>query len=221
MQESMDMSAGAGPIQYDRLIGCPTCDAVYAARVPVAGQKAVCARCHTVLISNKRHAGIRILALSLAVLILVLAAAFFPFLSISAGGIGNNVSLLGVATSFRSGLLVLVSVTSVLFIVGLPALRMALLIYVIAPLEVERKPLPHARRAFALAQELKPWAMTEIFAIGCAVALVKVSGLARLEFGPAFWMFMALSIAVVFCERYLCAWSIWAALEGNSAEPRA
>ena len=127
-------------------------------------------------------------------------------------------SLLGIATSFRSGLLVLVSVTTVLFIVGLPALRMALLIYVIAPIERNRPPLPHARRAFALAQGLKPWTMTEIFAIGCAVALVKVSGLARLEFGPAFWMFMALSIAVIFSDRYLCAWSIWSALERSEDE---
>ncbi len=212
------MSAGLSPMLHQDLIGCPKCDAVYAVRIPELGQKATCARCHTVLISNKYEAGVRTLALAFAVLVLVLAAAFFPFLSINAAGIGNSVSLLGVATSFRSGVLVLVSVTSVLFIVGLPAVRMALLIYVIVPIELQRQPWPFAHRAFAVAQRLKPWAMTEIFAIGCAVALVKVSGLARLEFGPAFWMFIALSVTVVFCERYLCTWSIWNALERDGAQ---
>ena len=195
------------------LIGCPQCDAVYVVRRPDAGQDATCGRCGTVLISHREKAGLRILALSVAVFILVLAAAFFPFLSINASGLGNNVSLLDVATSFRSGILVLVSVATVMLIVALPALRVALLIYVIAPLEFGRPPLRHARAAFRFAQELKPWAMTEIFSIGCAVALVKVSALARLEFGPAFWMFVVLSVIVVISDRYLCNWSIWQAIE--------
>ncbi|WP_425074111.1 paraquat-inducible protein A [Sagittula sp. S175] len=200
------------------LIGCPMCDEVYAARLPEGGDRAVCDRCGTVLISTREGAGLQILALSIAVLVLVVAASFHPFLSINAAGLGNNVSLLDVATSFRSGLLVLVSVATVLLIVGIPALRVALLIYVIGPLEFGRPPAPHARGAFRIAQELKPWAMTEVFSIGCAVALVKVSDLARLDFGPAFWMFAVLSVIVVISDRFLCSWSIWHAIETGSLE---
>lgn len=199
------------------LIGCPNCDEVYLARMPEAGGRAVCDHCSTVLISNREGAGLRILALSLAVLVLVVAATFHPFLSINASGLGNNVSLLDVATSFRSGLLVLVSVATVMLIVLVPAIRVTLLIYVIAPLELGRRPAPHARGAFRVALELKPWAMTEVFSIGCAVALVKVSGLARLEFGPAFWMFLALSVIIIASDRYLCNWSIWQAIEDAEA----
>ena len=202
------------------LIGCPNCDAVYTVAVPQGKEKAVCERCGTVLISNRDGAGLRILALSIAVLILVIAASFHPFLSINAAGLGNKVSLLDVATSFRSGLLVLVSVATVMLIVGIPAIRVGLLIYVIAPLELNRPPARHARGAFRLAQELKPWSMTEIFSIGCAVALVKVSDLAQLHFGPAFWMFVALSVIVVMSDRYLCSWSIWQAIEDNDREGR-
>ena len=36
-----------------------------------------------------------------------------------------------------------------------------------------------------------PWSMAEIFVIGVAVALVKVSGLASVTLGPAFWSFVA------------------------------
>lgn len=207
---------GHDPQDTSGLIGCPMCDAVYAARLPEHGARAVCERCGTVLIATREGAGLRILALSIAVLVLVIAASFHPFLSINAAGLGNKVSLLDVATSFRSGLLVLVSVVTILLIVGLPALRVALLIYVIAPLEMGRAPARHAREAFRLAQALKPWAMTEVFTIGCAVALVKVSDLATLHFGPAFWMFVALSGIVVVSDRFLCSWSIWTALEDAS-----
>jgi paraquat-inducible protein A len=195
------------------LIGCPNCDEVYTVQRPSAGRRAVCGRCGTVLISHRKDAGLRILALSFAVLVLVIAATFFPFLSINASGFGNKVSLLDVATSFRSGLLVLVSLTTVMLIVALPAVRVGLLIYVIGPMEFGMRPGRHARGAFRLAQELKPWSMTEVFSIGCAVALVKISDLARLEFGAAFWMFVALSMIIVISDRYLCNWSIWQAIE--------
>lgn len=195
------------------LIGCPVCDELHRVRVPGARQRAVCRCCGTILIATREAAGLRILALSIAVAVLVIAATVFPFLSINAAGLGNRVSLLDVATSFRSGLLVLVSVATVLLIVLVPLMRVALLIYVIAPLELGRAPLRHARTAFRMAQELKPWAMTEVFSIGCAVALVKVADLARLEFGPAFWMFVVLSVLVVVSDRFLCSWSIWSALE--------
>ena len=198
------------------LIGCSNCDEVYTAAMPANREQAVCGRCGTVLISNRDGAGLRILALSIAVLVLVVAASFHPFLSINAAGLGNKVSLLDVATSFRSGLLVLVSVATVMLIVGIPALRVGLLIYVIGPLEIGRPPARHARGAFRIAQELKPWSMTEVFSIGCAVALVKVSDLAQLHFGPAFWMFVALSVIVVVSDRYLCSWSIWQAIEDGT-----
>jgi len=206
-------AAAAGPQPAEGLIACPTCDALYAERVPEHGARAVCARCHTVLIAPRPEAGLRIVALTLAVNILVTAAVFFPFLEIHAQGLGNSASLLDVATSFRSGLLVFVSVATVASIVLIPLLRTLLILYVLGPMVLNQPPRRHARGAFRLSQALRPWAMTEIFAIGCAVALVKVAGLAQLEFGPAFWMFTLLVVIVVINDTYMCTWSVWKALE--------
>jgi paraquat-inducible protein A len=195
------------------LIACPGCDALYVARMPDETDKAVCSRCHRVLIAPRKDAGLRIIALTLAITILVTAAVFFPFLQIEAAGLGNRASLLDVATSFRSGALVLVSVATIAVIVLVPLLRTLLLLYVLVPLAAGRPPARHARGAFRLSQEMKPWAMTEIFAIGCAVALVKVSDLAQLEFGPAFWMFAVLVVIVIANDIYMCSWSIWKSIE--------
>ncbi|WP_428926267.1 paraquat-inducible protein A [Marinibacterium sp. SX1] len=195
------------------LIACPSCDALYREQIPPKGGRAVCARCSTVLIRPRAHAGLRIIALTLAINILVTAAVFFPFLEIHAAGLGNRTSLLDIATSFRSGILVLVSVATISMIVLIPLLRTVLLLYVLVPVVYDRPPARHARTAFRLAQEVKPWAMTEIFAIGCAVALVKISDMARLDFGPAFWMFSALVVIVVVNDAYMCTWSVWKSLE--------
>ena len=198
------------------LIGCPACDAVWDVQEPAQQERAVCGRCGTVLITNLRGAGRRIVAMSLAVFVLVIAATVLPFLSIEATGLGNAVSLVQIATSFQSGPLVFLSVLSLLFIVGVPALRVALLVYVIGPMTLGRGPAAGARPAFRLAQALQPWSMTEIFAIGCAVALVKVADLARLEFGPAFWMFSLVAVIVVIADRYMCDWAVWKAIEART-----
>ncbi|MAC78869.1 MAG: paraquat-inducible membrane protein A [Rhodobacteraceae bacterium] len=195
------------------LIACPSCDALYREQVPPKGGRAVCSRCGTVLIRPRANAGLRIIALTISVNILVTAAVFFPFLEIHAAGVGNKASILDIATSFRSGILVLVSVATVSMIVLIPLLRTLLLLYVLVPIVFDRPPAARARDAFRLSQRIKPWSMTEIFAIGCAVALVKISALARLDFGPAFWMFAVLVVIVVVNDAYMCTWSVWKSLE--------
>lgn len=195
------------------LIACPSCDALYRERVPPKGGRAVCSRCGTVLIRPRANAGLRIIALTLAINILVTAAVFFPFLEIHTAGLGNKASILDIATSFRSGILVLVSVATISMIVLVPLMRTVLLLYVLVPIVADRPPARHARTAFRLSQRMKPWSMTEIFAIGCAVAVVKISSLATLDFGPAFWMFAVLVVIVVINDSYMCTWSVWKSLE--------
>ena len=195
------------------LIVCPHCDALYTLRKPEKGEVAACARCHTVLAAPRAKAGLQIVALALTTLILMAGAATFPFLKIEVGGVGNSVSVLDAAFVFSNGLLVFLVVATIALILAIPALRAVLMIYTIAPLMADRPPWPGARPAFRLAQSLKPWAMAEVFAIGCAVSLVKITDLARVDFGPAFWMFAALVVLVVIQQKFMCNWSVWNALD--------
>ncbi|SNR77032.1 paraquat-inducible protein A [Puniceibacterium sediminis] len=207
-----------GGIPLESLIACPQCDALYVAHMPAVGERAVCERCHTVLIAPKRKAGLKIIALTSAVIILVAAALFFPFLTIRAAGFGNEASILDSASSFESGPMVLLALAVAAMIVVIPLIRTLLILYVLIPVVADRPPYAHAKHAFRLTQELKPWAMAEIFAIGCAVALVKVADLAHIGFGPAFWMFAVLVVIVIFNDNYMCTWSVWKSLELDQKE---
>ncbi|PIL19891.1 hypothetical protein P775_12495 [Puniceibacterium antarcticum] len=217
-QATLAPGGALGGMPLDSLMACPQCDALYVAEMPAVGERAICARCHTVLIAPKRKAGFKIIALTLAVIILVVAALFFPFLTISAAGFGNNASILDSASSFQSGPMVFLSLAVAGMIVVIPLIRTLLILYVLIPIVGDRPPYAHAKRAFRLTQELKPWAMAEIFAIGCAVALVKVADLAHIGFGPAFWMFAVLVIIVLINDNYLCTWSVWKSLELDQRE---
>jgi paraquat-inducible protein A len=200
-------------LPLDDLIVCPTCDAAYQLQKPKHGERAVCQRCHRVLVAPRRNAGLYIIAVALAVLFLVVGAAVFPFLTIDAAGNKNAVSILDAALAFTDGFLILLSLATAGLIIFIPLMRALLTLYVLVPVVFDRPPARHSMRAFRLSEALKPWSMAEIFAIGCAVALVKITDLANVSFGPAFWMFGILVVLVIAQDSFMCKWSVWNALE--------
>ncbi|MBJ3761163.1 paraquat-inducible protein A [Maribius pontilimi] len=198
------------------LIACPQCDALYHAFEPGPGERLLCRRCHHVLIAPRTGAFIRTIALAITIMVLMLGATFFPFLRINTSGLSNAASVFDAALAFLDGgWMIALSFAVASLIVLIPVLRAMLVVYTLAPLAMGRAPLPGARTAFRWSEDLRPWSMAEIFVIGVAVALVKVSDLAKVEYGPAFWMFAALVIVIVLQEGLMCRWTIWKALETN------
>lgn len=193
-------------------MACPKCDFVYSVPEVTSNERAYCHRCHTVLIAPRRKAGKQIIALAASVLILIAGATVYPFLSISVGGQTHSASILETAFAF-SGALTALAVAVLMFIVIIPAVRLVLLIYVLLPVIRDLAPARYAKPAFRMAEALTPWAMAEIFALGCAVALVKLADLADVAFGPAAWMFAAMVLLVVFAENLMCRYSIWRSLD--------
>ena len=200
-----------GPLEG--LIVCPVCDATYQLQRPRNGERAVCGRCHYVLIAPRAKAGMQMIAVAIAVVVLTIAASVFPFLEISAGGRSNAVSILDAALTFTEGPMLVLALSTAAFIIFVPMLRMLLTLYVLVPVVLDRPPARHAIRAFRVSEAMRPWSMAEIFALGCAVALVKVADLASVSFGPAFWMFGFLAVLVLVQDGFLCKWSVWNSLE--------
>ncbi|EKE45640.1 Paraquat-inducible protein A [Oceaniovalibus guishaninsula JLT2003] len=196
------------------IIACPQCDTLHVARIPALGQRAICRRCGYVLIAPRRGAYLRTIALALTVTILMIGATFFPFLDVRVAGMSNASSLFDTALAFvDGGIMTALSVAVAALIVLIPVLRSLLVLYVVAPLAIDRAPLPQAAAAFRLSENLRPWSMAEIFVIGCAVALVKVGDLARVGYGPAFWMFAALVVVILLQESLISRWMIWRDLD--------
>ena len=204
------MSAEAANL--DDLIACPHCDALYHARQPRPGERAVCHRCHTVMIAPRRGAGLKIIALALASVVLVIGALTFPFIGIRRLGLSSDATVLDAALAF-SGPLLIPSLAVFALIIFLPLTRLLLTLYVLTPVVFDRAPWPGAKRAFRWSETLRPWSMAEIFVIGCAVALIKLSDLARVEIGPAFWMFVILVVLIVVQDTFMCRWSVWKSLD--------
>lgn len=195
------------------LIACSRCDTLHRAVVPPEGGRARCRRCGTVLIAPRRAALVHVLGLAVAIAVLMIAAIFLPFIGITAGGLRSDSSVFDAAMAFDRGALAPLAVVVLAFIVLVPLSRVALTLWALGPLLLGRPLLPGARWAFRWDEELKPWAMTEIFVIGVSVALVKITDLAAVSLGPAFWLFGALVALGVLQDGLTDRWTLWRALE--------
>ncbi|MDB5664177.1 MAG: paraquat-inducible protein [Cypionkella sp.] len=197
------------------MVACPKCDTLHRLVAVAPGQKARCLRCHTVLLAPRDSAMTKIVMLALTATVLMVAAISFPFLTLEARGLTQKNSVIDAILAFSSGLMLPLSLVIAGLIVVLPLMRLAAILYALAPMAIGWAPAAGALQAFRLAEALKPWAMAEIFIVGVAVALVKVAGLAILTIGPAFWAFSALVLITVLNDNFMCRLTIWRTLESR------
>lgn len=206
------MQTGA-ETDFTTLIACRNCDAVFRIGRVEKGDRGRCTRCHTQLFSRRRDAGLMIIATSLASSILVIAALFLPFIEIRRLGFSNATTIVDAALAFYGGPFFLLSLVVIALIAALPLTRLVLTLYTLTPLVLDRPPWPGARSAFRLSETLRPWSMAEIFLVGCAVSLIKLTDLARVALGPAFWMLVIVIVLLAVQNTLMCRWSVWKALE--------
>lgn len=201
----------------DDLVACPQCDTLHLARDLPLHARAHCQQCGIVLMTSQPAAMARILSLALTAFIMMIAAVSFPFLSLNAGGLRNATSVIDAVLAFNDGFAFPLAVAVAFFIVVIPLVRLSALIYALGPLVREQRPRQGARRAFALAERLRPWSMAEIFIVGVTVALIKVAGLATVTIGPAFWAFAGVVVITVLKDQMICRYSIWETLDKSRA----
>ncbi|WP_342585891.1 paraquat-inducible protein A [Loktanella sp. S4079] len=165
------------------------------------------------MMTSQPAAMARIISLALTAFIMMIAAISFPFLTLDAQGLHNATSVLDAVLAFNEGLAIPLAVAVAFFIIVIPLIRLGALIYALGPLVRDQPPRSGAKRAFGLAERLRPWSMAEIFIVGVTVALIKVAGLAAVTIGPAFWAFAGVVIITVLKDQMICRYSIWEALE--------
>jgi paraquat-inducible protein A len=161
-----------------------------------------------VLRRRRRNAIERTLALALASAVLFAVANAFPFLSFAMKGQVTTTTLLsGVLNLSEQGkpeIAALVGLTTV----AAPALQIALLIHVLLPLQLGRRPwrLPDA---FRLLRRVAPWSMMEVFLIGILVSITKLAGMATVVPGLALWAFALLMLVLSGALASLDPEAIW------------
>ena len=195
------------------LIACPHCDTLHSYQDLPEGSQALCRKCGAVMLRQRASAVVIVLSLALTSFVLMLAALFFPFLGVEAGGLSNGTSLLGTVMAFSDDFDLPLAISVAAFIVFIPLTRLAAIVIAVTPLVAGRPAGRFHKRAFGLAEDLRPWSMAEIFMVGVGVALIKIASLASVSFGPAFWALTVLVALSFWHDTLICRYTIWRALD--------
>jgi paraquat-inducible protein A len=166
------------------LLACPECDCLQREVELPVGHLAQCAQCNAPLYRNKPHTVEHTLAFFAGAAILFVIANMHPLLSLDAQGLRTTTTFIGSSQALydhgETTLSILVFMTTILF----PAVEIAAMIYMLAPLHRGRVPR-HLAIVFRAVEAVRPWGMIQVFMVGTLVSLVKLAHIATVIPGPA------------------------------------
>jgi paraquat-inducible protein A len=199
------------------LISCEHCGSVYRRQELGPGEEASCSRCGTILL---RYSGMTVsgwLALALTALIVFAVANAYPVAIMRVQGMVQEASLPeAIIVTWQQGHEVVAVMTGLAGFV-LPLLQLVLLVWVLYPLSVGKKPpaFPLATRLLGM---VGPWSMVPVFLLGVLVAVVKLAGMAAVSPGVGLIGFGLLTILLTMLAR-LSPHAVWRYAENAGVVP--
>jgi len=177
----------------EKLIACHECDLLLTRVDNRPDQDVICPRCHARLYYTTVNGTERLLALSLAGLVLFVPANLFPILTLEIFGQRQSEIILNSALALFDGGLAVVALLILLFAVVVPLIQLLTLFYISATLHFswEGRLLRIMMHSY---QHLKGWGMLEIFLLGVLISIIKLKDIADLEFGLGLYSLAALII---------------------------
>ncbi|MBF0177574.1 MAG: PqiA/YebS family transporter subunit [Magnetococcales bacterium] len=191
------------------MISCPECDLTQGAPDSAPLLRALqCCRCGKVLQRFHPQALERILALTVAGLILLIMAILLPFLTLELNGQLRAITLgSGVGSLFREGAWVLAALV-LLTSIAAPLLYQLGLLYILGSLWRGSIP-PGAVRIWRWILAMDPWNMMEVYLLGVLVAYVKLAQMATVLPGLALYCFTAAMLVMTMTRLYLDPHLLW------------
>jgi paraquat-inducible protein A len=189
-------------------IACPDCGLLQ--RLPRPRTVSECVRCGFGL-SRDANAGIEApLVFAAAALLLLLPAAMTPLMSLISFGIQRQNWLpTGVEALWSGGFGALATVVF-LFSIAIPFGYLGLLVWVLSGTQFGSKaPLG---RLFRWVVELRPWAMTEVYLVGCCVAYTRLQDVGNVHIDVGGWCLLAATLAALLTGITLDEHSVWSAI---------
>ena len=160
------------------------------------GQEAHCPNCGFELVEVEKNPYLTPLAYASTALILMLCVYSMMFITVQLGGVTSILSLPSMMkTLIMQDFGFLAEVMFVLTF-GTPLLFLLLCLYVYTAL-IRNKIYPGLFYATRTLARLRHWIMVDVFFVSTLVAYIKLSAVAQVEFGAAFWLMFALAVMLI------------------------
>ncbi|RRJ83432.1 paraquat-inducible protein A [Aestuariirhabdus litorea] len=193
-------------------IACLSCDTLIDISGLAHGERAKCPVCGDLLTEYRDDGVSRVVAFSVAAVILLAMACAYPFLSFKSAGLESVTTLPGtVIALYDYGMADLAFLVGS-FIIAVPLLVLLLLLLLCTPLVTQRRApwmIPVGRIVFAL----QHWCMVDVFLIGVIVSLVKIAAMATVVLGISFFAYAGFAICFTMAMASLDRLQFWLLVE--------
>ncbi len=190
----------------EEIVACLDCDSLITLPSVTPGQQIICLRCQHTVVSRPIGGNQHSLAYGLTALIALILANLYPFLSLEARGINQEMTLWQTAEILHQYHFSLLAAMVLCFILIIPSLMLIFLLLLVTPIVTAKSPPFYAKTLGRWMFQLGPWNMVEVFVIGILASLTKIATLASVIFGISFWAYIAfglfLTAALANFDRY-------------------
>jgi len=198
----------AKTITSGTVIACHECDLLQRAIAVPPGGVAHCRRCGGELYRAAHRRLDPTLALVLAAAVLFAVANAFPIVGLEIQGISNVTNLFGAVQALWNQEMRPIAVLVFLTTILMPAVNLAVMIYLLLSLKLGRRPAG-LTVIMRILQSVKPWGMLEVFMLGIIVALVKLTHFASVVPGLALWSFGVLTLLLAAAAASFNVRDVW------------
>jgi paraquat-inducible protein A len=184
------------------------------------GPLVACLRCASVLENRQGRSLHAALALSIAVLVLLVPGNLMTFLSTEILGISRHSHLISAADAMARDGYALLAAFVFLFAVLFPLIRFAALALVLGALELGRQER-WLGQAFRIACILQTWAMPDVFLLGLAIAYARLNSSITTHIGIGALCFIAAGVLSLFVRAVLDPQAVWERIHPAPSQPPA
>lgn len=207
-------------VHQNELISCHDCGRLHRQRPLQRRESAYCTRCAALLYRATPPDLTRMVALTLAALLIFLIAQCSPIVTLEVKGALTGTTLIGAIGVLWSEQMRLVASMVFFCTVVFPLLELGALLYVALGLRAGMR-APGTDWLLRGVQLARQWAMTEVLMIGILVTLVKMTALARVMPQPGLFAFGALTLMLALVVRFepRTLWEVADRLRAPAAAP--
>lgn len=192
--DAPDHTANQAPAAI--LTACPGCDLLHEACSVSEGHHLECSRCGSTVVKAGKNSVDRVLAFSIAGLLLYAPAMLLPLMTLNSIGMSVSGNVLQTALGFFQGGYHLVAIMVTLTAVLLPLIKLSIACLTALHIRCNKRPF-WLKKMFRMLLHLDEWGMTEVYLLAILVTLIKVHDMASIDYGIGFFSFSALVLLSV------------------------
>lgn len=204
---------------FDHLTACPDCDLLLSRTEAPGGHSITCPRCGKTISRRTTDSIIKVLALSIAGLLMYLPAILLPLMTMESFGFSDSANILDSIVNFYRNDYYFVSFMVLISAVVFPFMLLTSIFIISIQLYMKRYP-SYLTRLFRTYLHLEEWAMVEVYLLGIMVTIIKMNDTTEINYNTGIFCFTGLVLLTLTIATVVDNDLFWQTIERKGKKRR-